>query len=47
MPAAELDASIPSMWTTFVLYTSLVSAVHFSAMYVKAMTLKPVQYGQA
>jgi hypothetical protein len=35
------------MWTTFVLVSSLVSTVHFGAMFAKVMTLKPVQYGQA
>jgi hypothetical protein len=35
------------MWTTFVLVSSLVSTVHFGALYVKVMTLKPVQFGQA
>ena len=39
--------NIRTMWTTFVLVSSLVSTVHFSAAYVKVLTLKPVQYGQA
>lgn len=36
-----------AMWTMFVLVSSLVSTVHFSAMYVKAVMLRPVLYGQA
>jgi hypothetical protein len=35
------------MWTTFVLVTSLVSTVHFGVVFVKVVTLKPVQFGPA
>jgi hypothetical protein len=35
------------MWTTFVVFSSLVSAVHFSVLFTRVMTLKPVLYGQA
>jgi hypothetical protein len=38
---------IRTMWTTFVLVSSLVSTVHFSIMYTKVIMLKPVLYGQA
>jgi hypothetical protein len=38
---------IRTMWTTFVLVSSLVSTVHFSVIYTKVLMLKPVQYGQA
>jgi hypothetical protein len=35
------------VWTTFVLVSSLVSTVHFGVLYLKVMTLEPVQFGLA
>lgn len=34
---------IQAVWTMFVLLSSLVSTVHFSAIYARVMVLKPVQ----
>ena len=47
LPGPLPKLRIRTMWTTFVLVSSLASTVHFGVMFARVMTLKPVQYGQA
>src|SRR5580692_878839 len=47
LPGKVPKCRIRTMWTTFVLATSLVSTVHFSVMFTKLIMLKPVPYGPA